>query len=401
MAYVCGMAGIYIHIPFCRKACYYCNFHFSTSFKTREQMIKAMVAEIGVQSGYLAGQVIETIYFGGGTPSALPVEDIALIIQEIRLYHPLSEHVEITLEANPDDITAESVAAWKSTGINRLSIGIQAFQDDLLIAWNRSHSSSQALEAIELVQKGGIENITADLIYGGPGLSDEDWIANIQRLIDSGIPHISSYALTVETGTALFHQIEKGKSTLPDDDQANRQYAILQNMLAANGFLQYEVSNFAKPGFESRHNSSYWSGAHYLGIGPSAHSFNGTSRQWNIAHNIKYIQALEAGVVPFEKEELTEIQRYNELVMTGLRTSRGIDMERIGLIGERFVEYLNEKISQGVVANYAQRDVQGVVANYAQQAGYAERNEIGNWVLKPEYLFFADGIAADLFMNKE
>ena len=394
MTYVCGMAGIYIHIPFCRKACYYCNFHFSTSFKTREEMIQAMVVETGLQSGYLEGQKIGTVYFGGGTPSALPVEDIALIIEEIRSHHMVSEQVEITLEANPDDISTENVAAWKSTGINRLSIGIQAFQDDLLKAWNRSHSSAQALEAIELVQKGGIENITADLIYGGPGLSDEDWIANIQRLMDSGIPHISSYALTVETGTALFHQIEKGKSILPDDEQANRQYAILQNMLAANGFQQYEVSNFAKPGFESRHNSSYWSGAHYLGIGPSAHSFNGTSRQWNIAHNIKYIRSLQEGIVPFEKEELTELHRYNELVMTGMRTSRGIDMERMAMLGEGFVEYLNQKISQGVVANYVEQNEEGVVTNYAERF---EKNEFGNWVLKPAYLFFADGIASDLF----
>jgi oxygen-independent coproporphyrinogen-3 oxidase len=342
-------------------------------------MIKAVIVEIGIQSGYLASQMLETIYFGGGTPSALPAVDIALIIQEIRRHHRLSDQMEITLESNPDDITTENVAAWKSTGINRLSIGIQAFQDDLLKAWNRSHSSEQASDAIELVQKSGIENITADLIYGGPGLSDEEWIANIQRLIDSGIPHISSYALTVETGTALFDQIEKGKSTLPDDEQANKQYSILQEMMAANGFPQYEVSNFARPGFESRHNRSYWSGAHYLGIGPSAHSFNGISRQWNISNNIKYIQSLQTGLVPFEKEELTEIQRYNELVMTGLRTSQGIDMERMAMLGERFVNYLNKKISQGVVTNYAQR------------------NEIGNWVLKPEYLFFADGIGSSLF----
>ena len=376
------MAGIYLHIPFCRKACYYCNFHFSTSFKTREQMIKAMIIEMDLQADYLQGQEIETIYFGGGTPSALPAEDIVVLLQTIKSRHRLSDDVEITLEANPDDIAKETVDAWKSAGINRLSIGIQAFQEELLKAWNRSHSSAQALHAIELVQAGGIENITADLIYGGPGLPDEQWQSNIQRLIDSGIPHISSYALTVETGTALFHQIKEGTSSLPDDEQANRQYAILQEMLAANGFKQYEVSNFAKPEFESRHNRSYWSGAHYLGIGPSAHSFNGTSRQWNIAHNINYIQSVNSGAVPFEKEELTEIQRYNELVMTGLRTSYGIDMKRMNMLGEEFVTYLNEKIVQGVVTNYAKQFY---------------KNENGNWVLKPEYLFFADGIAVDLF----
>ena len=276
------MAGIYIHIPFCRKACHYCNFHFSTSFKTKEELIGAMVVEIAMQAAYLDGQEIETIYFGGGTPSALPIEEIKQILGAIKDLHQIADDAEITLEANPDDIHADSVTQWKETGINRLSIGIQAFQDDLLAAWNRSHNAGQAMKAIALAQQAGIDNITADLIYGGPGLSDADWVSNIQRLIDADIPHISSYALTVETGTALHHQIEKGKSMMPDDDQANRQYAILQDMLTANGILQYEISNFAIPGFESRHNGSYWSGAHYLGIGPSAHSYNGDCRQWNV-----------------------------------------------------------------------------------------------------------------------
>ncbi|MBL0008107.1 MAG: radical SAM family heme chaperone HemW [Saprospiraceae bacterium] len=321
------MAGIYIHIPFCRKACHYCNFHFSTSFKTKEEMIGAMVVEIAMQAAYLDGQEIETIYFGGGTPSSLPIEDIKLLLDAIRDVHQIADDAEITLEANPDDIHAESVTQWKEAGINRLSIGIQAFQDDLLAAWNRSHNAEQATTAIAIAQQAGIDNITADLIYGGPGLSDEDWVSNMQRLIDAGIPHISSYALTVESGTALHHQIEKGKSMIPDDDQANRQYAILQDMLTANGILQYEISNFALPGFESRHNGSYWSGAHYLGIGPSAHSYNGVSRQWNVSNNVRYIQSIGSGVIPSEMEILTEVQRFNELVMTGLRTSKGIDMK--------------------------------------------------------------------------
>ena len=376
-----GMAGIYIHIPFCRKACYYCNFHFSTSFKTREEMISAMIREIEMQAGYLQGKEIDTIYFGGGTPSALPVEDIRLLLDIIHRLHNVSQSPEITLEANPDDITPENVARWKESGINRLSIGIQAFQDELLKDWNRSHDAAQADRAISLAQRAGIENITADLIYGGPGLSDEDWISNIRRLLDSGIPHISSYALTVETGTALHHQIEKGKSISPDDDQANRQYAILQEMLAANGFLQYEVSNFAKEGFESRHNRSYWSGEHYLGIGPAAHSFNGESRQWNVANNVRYIQSLAEGAIPFEREELTEAQRYNELVMTGLRTSGGIDKQRVHALGEEYLKYLEDTIKDYV------------------HTGQVFKNAFGNWALKPESLFFADGIAADLFFE--
>ncbi len=349
-------------------------------------MIKAMVMEIGLRQVYLQGQSIETIYFGGGTPSALPAEDIRLILHTIREKHSVNAAAEITLEANPDDITLENLQHWKASGINRLSIGIQAFQDELLSAWNRSHSSGQALASIALAHEVGINNITADLIYGGPGLSDKDWVSNIQRLIDADIPHISSYALTVETGTALFHQIEKGQFKTPDDEQANRQYAILQKMLGEHGFLQYEVSNFAKPGFESCHNSSYWSGAHYLGIGPSAHSYNGVSRQWNVSNNVKYIQSINEETIPAEMEMLTEVHQFNELVMTGLRTSMGIDMKRVASLGEKFEQYLTHQIESALEAKYI---------------GGFEKNETGNWMLRNEFLFFADGIAAELFYESE
>jgi len=252
-------------------------------------MINAIAKEVSLQSGYLEGQEIGTIYFGGGTPSAMPTTDIKIILDTIRKNFIVSRDVEITLETNPDDIRNDAPTAWKAMGINRLSIGIQAFQDDLLKAWNRSHSSLQAKEAIALSQKAGFQNITADLIYGGSGLTDEDWIENIQTILEHGIPHISCYALTVESGTALSHQIKTGKVKAPDDEQAGRQYAILQSLLASKGYFQYEVSNFSKPGLESKHNTGYWSGIHYLGIGPSAHSFNGVSRQWNVSNNIKYV----------------------------------------------------------------------------------------------------------------
>lgn len=375
------MAGIYIHIPFCKKACHYCDFHFSTSFQKKDEMIQAILKEIEIQANYLNGQEVSTIYFGGGTPSAVPASDIKMIIDAIEEKFILSSDVEVTLETNPDDIHSDALAMWKKIGINRLSIGIQAFQEELLKAWNRSHTSEQAKEAISLAQKAGFQNITADLIYGGQGLTDEGWIQNIQTLIDSGIPHISSYALTVEKGTALAHQINIGKVKAPDDEQSNRQYSILQSMLKQNGFEQYEVSNFSKPGLESKHNTSYWSGAHYLGIGPSAHSFNGVSRQWNISNNIKYIHSLEEGVIPFEKEILTDEQRYNEIVMTGLRTSRGIDMNRIRGIDERFEKYLNDAIHK------------------LKLEEKFDTNQIGNWILKPEFYFFADGIAAELFYS--
>ncbi|MBK9981681.1 MAG: radical SAM family heme chaperone HemW [Saprospiraceae bacterium] len=375
------MAGIYIHIPFCKRACHYCDFHFSTSFQKKDEMIGIIVKEILLQTGYLEGQGIGTIYFGGGTPSAVPPSDIKMIIDTIGQKFNVSADVEITLETNPDDIRAEALMAWSEIGINRLSIGIQAFQEDLLKAWNRSHTSGQAKDAIALSQQAGFINITADLIYGGQGLTDEDWIQNVQTLIDSGIPHISSYALTVEKGTALAHQISVGKVKAPEDEQSNRQYSILQSMLKLNGFEQYEVSNFSKPGLESKHNMSYWSGAHYLGIGPSAHSFNGVSRQWNIANNIKYIHSLDEDIIPFEKEMLTDEQRYNEIVMTGLRTSHGIDMNRVKGIDVRFEKYLNDVIHD------------------LKLEEKLFKNEFGNWTLKPEYYFFADGIAAELFYS--
>lgn len=347
----------------------------------KDEMVQALITELELQSGYLQGQRIETLYFGGGTPSALSSQDISILVDQVHQHFETTDDAEITLEANPDHIHADNLKAWKKAGINRLSLGIQAFQDELLGAWNRSHSADQASKSLELIREAGFENITADLIYGGPGLTDEAWESNIQKLIDAGIPHISSYALTVETGTALHHQVAKGKVVAPDDDQANRQYAILQERLNAAGILQYEVSNFGKPGFESKHNMSYWSGVHYLGIGPSAHSFNTESRQWNIAHNIKYIEALTAGNIPFEKEQLTLRQQYHELVMTGLRTIKGIDRKRLDLLGDRYVQHLEAQVSAYL------------------EKGMITISDSGNWVLRPAYFFFADGIASDLFMD--
>ncbi len=375
------MAGIYIHIPFCRKACHYCNFHFSTSFGKKDELIRAIVRETELQFSYLEGQDISTIYFGGGTPSAIPSADIESILIAIRKKFKVDPATEITLEANPDDIQAEILHEWKSIGINRLSIGIQALQDGVLKAWNRSHSAEQAKNVISLSQLTGFENITADLIYGGAGLTNEGWKENIQFLIDSGIPHISSYALTVEPGTALAYQIDKGKVIAPDDEQGNRQYAILQEMLSKAGFEQYEVSNFSKPGMQSKHNTSYWAGVHYLGLGPAAHSYNGISRQWNIANNIKYVDALQKNVVPFEIEQLTPEQQFNELIMTGLRTSFGIDAKRVDQLGAHFSQYLENEI-----------------AHHLEQV---QKTINGNWALRPEFYFFADGIAADLFISSE
>lgn len=376
------MAGIYVHIPFCRKACYYCNFHFSTSFQRKGELVDALEKEIHLQGHYLQGQPIDTIYFGGGTPSALPPEDIERIFKAIVSSQAISSNAEITLEANPDDITMENLAAWKQIGINRLSIGIQAFQENLLVAWNRSHTAKQALEVIPLAQSQGYHNISADLIYGGQGLTDEEWINNLQKLIDLNVPHISAYALTIETGTVLAHHIKKGKAKAPDDEQSNRQFSMMQSILKESGYEQYEVSNFAKPGFQSRHNKSYWSGEHYLGLGPSAHSFNGLSRQWNVANNIKYTHALQHDTVPFEVEELSDTERYNELVMTGLRTSAGIDNGRIKKLGLFFESYLKESVKPFIEQNKI------------------FETEQGNYALKSDFYFFADGIAAALFRER-
>ena len=374
------MAGIYVHIPFCKKACHYCNFHFSTSFQRKDELIESILDEVKLQAGYLGDKVSSTIYFGGGTPSALPPNDLKVIVEEIRKFFPVTPDAEITLEINPDDVSEENLTGWKATGFNRLSIGIQALQDNLLAEWNRSHSADQAIQSIRLSKNAGFENISADLIYGSIGLTDEEWIRNIHFLINEGVPHISCYALTVETGTVLAHHIAKGKAKAPEDEQSHRQYSILQIELLKAGYEQYEISNFAKPGYRSKHNTQYWSGEHYLGLGPSAHSYDGISRQWNVANNIKYVHSIRNGIIPKEKEILTTDQCFNEIVMTGLRTADGISIERIDNLGGNYAESLLINLEP-----YLQSE------KIFQLPG-------GNYALKPEQYFFADGIASDLFL---
>ena len=375
------MAGIYIHIPFCRKACHYCNFHFSTSFKLKDEVVAAIVKEILLQKGYLGDATIETIYFGGGTPSAISNADIYQVIKTIDENFKISTTAEITLEANPEDITTEILFDWKESGINRISIGVQGFQDDMLAAWNRVHDALHGLQSLVLAKGAGFQNISTDLIYGDPLLSDEDWIKNIRQLVDLDIPHISCYALTVETATALFHQIEKGKKQPLDEEQSFRQFTILQALLGENGYDQYEISNFGKPGFYSKHNTSYWTGEPYLGIGPSAHSFNGKTRQWNVPNNVKYIAALSRNEIPAEKESLSDDTRYNEWVMTGLRTARGIESAAIKKLGPDYFEKLQKEIQP-----------------YLEQ-NKIYLNDLGNYALTKDQYFFADGIASDLFFG--
>ncbi|MET6999591.1 radical SAM family heme chaperone HemW [Chitinophaga defluvii] len=373
------MAGIYLHIPFCKQACYYCNFHFSTSLAQKDAMVQAILREIQLQQNYLDGLAVSSIYFGGGTPSILPKEDLQALLQALHQHFNITPDAEITLEANPDDLTAAKLAALKAAGINRLSIGVQSFHEEDLQWMNRAHNSQQATQCITLAQAAGFENITIDLIYGGPTLSDEGWATNVQQAIALKVPHLSCYALTVEAGTALDHFIKKKKMAAVDTDRAARHFEQLMQWMQAAGYEHYEISNFALPGWHSRHNSSYWQGKSYLGIGPSAHSFNGTSRQWNIANNTAYIKAIQQGNLPFEKEILTPAMALNEYIMTSLRTAAGCNLQ---WVAEKFGIPLRqqlEKASQQFLRN-----------------GWMLRDQ-DTLRLTPQGKLFADGIAAELF----
>ncbi len=375
------MAGIYIHIPFCRKACNYCNFHFSTNHQLMQQMVNAIVQEIQIQQHYLA-EPIETLYLGGGTPSLLNPEQLSMIFDAVKKHFTLLPYAEITLEANPDDIHTQLLKDWVTLGINRLSIGIQSFRNKDLQWMGRAHNANQALACIGMAQAAGIENISIDLIYGGPSLSNADWINNLQIAINSGVPHLSCYALTVEPKTALAYQINKQQLPNVDAEHQAAHFSILQEMTAAAGFDQYEISNFSLPGKRSKHNANYWSGQHYLGIGPAAHSFNGQSRQWNISNNALYIQSISQLVVPFEIEYLSVVQQTNEYIMTALRTQDGIDANRLNTIAGKpiYHEILKD------AAHYLQDGL--LVQNPSQLR------------LSPAGKFMADGIAAHLFREE-
>lgn len=382
------MAGIYIHIPFCRQACYYCNFHFSTSLVLKDKLVQALLKEIKLRNKSTKNEltvisqneIIETIYFGGGTPSLLSRDDINNILSVLKENYNISPTSEITLEANPDDITIEKLNQWKNTGINRLSIGIQSFIERDLKWMNRAHNALQALACIRLAREAGFNNFSIDLIFGVPGLTNEEWKKNVQTVIDLQVPHISSYALTVEPKTALQKMITLKKKEDIDTDIQAAQYAILMQMMRDAGYEHYEISNFAKPGFRSRHNSSYWQGKKYIGIGPSAHSFNGQERMWNKANNSLYIQSLEQNIIPFEKEILTKTQKLEEYIMTSLRTIEGMDLQ---FIEENFSAKEKKRIEK-----IFRKEVE-------KEMFFIEGNRI---ILTDEGKLFADGIAVKLFL---
>ncbi|MEO8173813.1 MAG: radical SAM family heme chaperone HemW, partial [Sediminibacterium sp.] len=344
------------------------------------EMVRAISKEAVLNSSYIS-ENIATIYFGGGTPSLMSEQELETIITGLRKQFTVDDMAEITLEANPDDITVEKLSGWKKAGINRLSIGIQSFFEDDLQWMNRGHNAGQALAAVQLAQQEGFTNITIDLIYGTPGLTDEKWKQNIETALALKVPHLSCYALTVEPKTALAKMIATHQSADVDADKQARHFSILTERLAAAGFEQYEISNFALPGFRSRHNSSYWQGKPYLGLGPSAHSFNGKSRQWNIANNSLYLTAIEKDEIPFEEELLTDTQRLNEYIMTSLRTIEGTSLLKIA-------------------ADYGEMKVK-TIANAAQK--HLDRGHLRKidhvLQLTSEGKFLADGIAADLFVE--
>lgn len=323
------MAGIYFHIPFCKQACHYCDFHFSTSLKNKVGLLEAIRREISLRQEYLGTKNLGTVYFGGGTPSMLLNGEILEIFSEISHYFLIDKDAEITLEANPDDLTLEKLKELADTPINRLSIGIQSFREKDLKFLNRIHTSNDAVESVKNAQRAGFKNITIDLIYGIQSLSNDQWKENIQRALELDVQHISCYSLTIEPKTALAAFIKKGEARPIDPQKGAEQFVILMEEMRKNNFIHYEISNFCKEGFYSKHNSNYWKGEKYLGLGPSAHSFDGRSRQWNVKSNSAYINSLGKNVVPFEKEVLTEAQRYNEYVLTALRTIWGVDIDHI------------------------------------------------------------------------
>ncbi|HUM96480.1 MAG TPA: radical SAM family heme chaperone HemW [Chitinophagaceae bacterium] len=371
------MAGIYLHIPFCKQACHYCNFHFTTSLRYKEDFIQAILGEIALQRHYLQNEIIETIYFGGGTPSLLTTTELILIIEKLQSQFTIASDCEITLEANPDDIATHKLQEWKQAGINRLSIGIQSFFEEDLQWMNRAHHARQALESLMLAIP-HFNNITVDLIYGIPGLTNEKWEQNVETILALQMPHLSCYALTVEPKTPLDKLIRQHKVQAVDPEKQASQFLLLIQWLETAGYEHYEISNFSKPGMRSRHNTSYWQGKKYLGLGPSAHSYNGNERQWNIANNQQYITSIQQNTIPAEKEVLTKTQKLNEYIMTALRTKEGIDLDFL------FSQY---NVSTASFLNRIDKYI---------QTNKVIRNK-KNLQLTRDGKLFADGIAADLF----
>lgn len=381
------MSGIYIHIPFCKQACHYCDFHFSTSLKKKDEMVQALAKEIELRSKSTSNsqlptphnEVIETIYFGGGTPSILEISDLKFLIEAVYSNYQVVEKPEITLEANPDDLNYDTIRQLANSPVNRLSIGIQSFFEDDLKLMNRAHNMEEAKKCLEIATQ-YFNNISIDLIYGIPNMSNEKWLQNIETALSFNVPHISSYALTVEPKTALHSFIQKGIIPQPDDEVAAAHFQILVDKLSENDFIHYELSNFGKENYFSKNNSSYWLGKKYIGIGPSAHSYDGKNRGWNVSNNALYIKSIQENKLPIEIETLTKTDRYNEYIMTGLRTIWGVSLDRIEEeFGKTYLDYLNQQ-----AAKFIEDHLLFVDENILRTTKNGK--------------FLCDGIASDLFL---
>ena len=401
------MSGIYIHIPFCKQACYYCDFHFSASLKRKGELVKALCKEILLRKNELT-QPIETIYFGGGTPSLLTIEELQMLMDVIYINFEVSKDPEITLEANPDDLTHQRINNLSKTPINRLSIGIQSFFEKDLQLMNRAHNAEEAKECLSLATQ-YFDNITIDLIYGIPGMSNERWQENLDIALKYGVPHISSYALTVEPRTALFKFIKQGKIPSVEESVTHAHYLLLLETMKKAGFINYEFSNFGKEGYFSKANTGYWKGKTYLGIGPSAHSFDGTIRSWNISNNLIYIKSIDSNELPIERETLTIKDKYNEYIMTGLRTMWGVSLKKVEEdFGEKYLDYLLQQakkpLKKGLLEIvFARNDVGVTKQSYENNSKQKEitsshpprKDKIIMITTKGKFL--SDGIASNLF----
>jgi len=374
------MAGIYLHIPFCKQACFYCDFHFSTNQQLKTEMVKAMVDELYMQKDFLGGEPVNTIYFGGGTPSLLQDDEITTLLRTIYKLHTVDTDVEITLEANPDDLTTKNLEAFKRLGINRLSIGIQSFQNDLLSYLNRAHDSGRAISSFQWARDAGFTNISIDLIYAIPEQDNKKWLSDILQAVSLNPDHISCYSLTIEEKTAFGKWASAGKLRLVPDDVAAGQLEILIDQLEQHGYEHYEISNFARTGYYSRHNSNYWKHEKYLGIGPSAHSFNKTHRAFTISNNPLYIKAIAGGAMPVETELLTRENKVNEFILTTLRTSWGTNLKTLKM------EYEHDLFEQN----------RAYIQSLLNMGLVTLENDI--LCLSRKGKFLADKIAADLFV---
>lgn len=373
------MAGLYIHIPFCKQKCYYCDFHFSVSLRNKSELVAALKKEITLRKDEL-NETVETIYFGGGTPSLLSSLELSKIFDSVRTNYTIASDAEITLEANPDDLSKPFLADLKKLGFNRLSIGVQSFFDADLQFMNRAHTATEALSGIKEAQNIGISNISIDLIYGIPGLTINRWQQNLDLFLDLNLPHLSSYSLTVEPKTALAHFIRSKKILPLDEDLSKAHFDLLMDFMKAHNYLQYEVSNFAKEAFLSKHNTAYWQGKSYIGIGPSAHSYNQHTRSWNVANNARYIRALKKNSLPTEIETIDESMRFNEYLLTGLRTIWGIDLDKVKReFGIKYYDYLLLRSQKYIQNQHIQITSDSLLK------------------VIPKSFFLIDGIIADLF----